>query len=93
MRLRDAIDMLAESGVDAHRRTSVRTQASEAENCVKLCKVGSKPPTNTNVYWFTSRFIVWQEVRIAFQACAIDHSAISPFRINNLRPLINALDR
>ena len=28
--------------------------------------------------------------RIAFQACAIDHSAISPFRINHLRILDRA---
>lgn len=27
-----------------------------------MCKVRSKPPTNTDVYWFTSRFIVWPEV-------------------------------
>ena len=28
---------------------------------------------------------------IAFQACSIDHSDISPFRINELRPLTNRL--
>jgi hypothetical protein len=29
--------------------------------------------------------------RVAFQACSIDHSDISPFRINELRPVRNSV--
>jgi hypothetical protein len=31
--------------------------------------------------------------RIAFQACAIDHSAISPFRINHLQATVVGTSR
>jgi len=39
------------------------------------------------VFWYRLVMVA----KIAFQACSIDHSDISPFRINDLRVVLNSV--
>ena len=49
-----ALTKLSSMHIDEHWLVPV---ASEAENCVETCKVGSKAPRNIDVYGVTSRSI------------------------------------
>jgi hypothetical protein len=86
-------------------RTSRRTRPSKPENCVELCDEGSKTSRRGDVYGVTSRRISiaascatkcfdvgrCSSPESFFQACSVDHSDISPFKINDLQAVLSSL--